>query len=258
MKAHTLTLPRQQEIAAALEHNGDVSVADLARRFRVSEMTIRRDLQALADSGRVIRTHGGATAAPKVSFEFEFLRRRQSAQQAKEAIGSAAAGLVKDGQTVMLDSGTSTLAVAQHLKSKQHLTVITTSLPIASALQFCSSIRLLLLGGFVRADSPDLSGGLTESNLERLRADVAIIGAEAIDLKGFVYHASLEVVRLVSKMAQAAQRVYVVADSAKLGRTALARTGHLKDWDGLITDRGAPATTLSALRRAGARIIKAQ
>jgi DeoR/GlpR family transcriptional regulator of sugar metabolism len=111
-------------------------VDELAARFAVSGMTIRRDLQILADQGKVIRTHGGAAMAERISFEFDFLRRAKEHEDAKLAIGVAAAALVADGQAVLFDSGTTTLAISRELHGKRNLTVITTSLPIASQLQY--------------------------------------------------------------------------------------------------------------------------
>lgn len=248
---------RQSEIASLLKANGECSVEQLSRRFGVTGMTIRRDLQALAERDRVIRTHGGAAAAERVSFEFEFLRREESHGAAKAAIGAAAAAIVKDGQSVMLDSGTTTLAIARRLRERRNLTVITTSLPLASALQFCESIEVLLLGGALRHDAPDLTGPLTEANLEGLRADVAFVGADGIDLQGNVYNTSLAVARMLRKMTAAANRVYVAADSSKVGRTALARYGRLTDFDGLITDEGLGRAEAAALKRTKTKIITA-
>ena len=133
---------RQSQIITLLQKQERYSVDELRSHFRVSDMTIRRDLDALASRGQIIRTHGGALAAPKISFEFSFLRRRQVQESAKDRIADAAAKLVTDGQTVMLDSGTTTLAVAERLKVRRDLTVITSSLPIAAALQFCQSLRV--------------------------------------------------------------------------------------------------------------------
>lgn len=248
---------RRSRISELLNQRGECSVEHLARRVGVSTMTIRRDLQALAAAGRVIRTHGGATPAERIAFEFQFLERSRKNRRAKWAIAAAAAELVDDGQSVLLDSGTTTLALAERLKTKKSLTVITTSLPIASALQFCERIEVLLLGGFVRRDSPDLTGALTEANVERLRADVAFIGADGVDRRGNIYNASLPVGRLLGKMASSANRVYVVADSSKIGASALMRFGSIAKWDGLITDAGVERATAAALRRAGVNLIKA-
>ncbi len=248
---------RQNQICELVARQGECSIDELVERFGVSGMTIRRDLQALAEQGKVIRTHGGAAMAERVSFEFEFLTRVKENQAAKEAIATAAAAQVKDGESVMLDSGTTTLALAKQLRGKQGLTVVTTSLPIAAQLQYDRQIEVLLLGGYVRASSPDLAGALTEANLETLRADVAFIGAGGIDRRGALYQDSPEVARMLTKMAASAGRVFVVADSSKLGKTALWRFGRLQDWAALITDAAVDRSLLASLRKAGSRVIKA-
>jgi len=241
-----------------LTEDGECSVDTLARRFEVSDMTIRRDLQVLADAGRVIRTHGGATPAEQVRFEFQFLDRARQNAPAKDAIGRAAVQLVKDGQSVLLDSGTTTLAIARCLRTRQRLTVITTSLPIAAVLQNAPGVETMLLGGYVRRDTPDLGGALTESNLENLMADIAFIGADGIDVSGKVSNASISTARMLTKMAASAKRVYVVADSAKIGKTALVSFGQLTKWGGLITDSAVAAQSVRSLRKAGVHVIVAE
>jgi DeoR family fructose operon transcriptional repressor len=229
----------------------------LVEQFGVSGMTIRRDLQALAGQGKVIRTHGGAAMAERVSFEFEFRKQLEQNQSAKRVIAAAAAAQIADGETVMLDSGTTTLELAKLLCGKHSLTVITNSLPIAAQLQYDRQIEVLLLGGYLRASSPDLVGAITEANLETLRADVAFLGADGIDRHGGVYQEAPEVARMLTKMAASAGRVYVVADASKLGKTALWRFGRLQDWAALITDAAADRSVLASLRKAGVRVIKA-
>jgi DeoR/GlpR family transcriptional regulator of sugar metabolism len=218
-------------------------------------MTIRRELNALAREGKVIRTHGGATLGEKVLFDFQFLQRARVQQAAKAQIAAAAAALIRDGQSVMADSGTTTLALARQLQGRKGLTLVTTSLPIAAALQHAAGVGVLLLGGFVRRDAADLTGALTEANLESLRADLAFLGADGIDLSGRVYSDSPEVARLLGKMAAAAQITYIVADRTKIGRTALARFGSVAKWGGLITDGGVSRAQAAALRRAGVHVI---
>lgn len=248
---------RQKKIIALIGKTGEGSIQEFAKLFKVSEMTVRRDLDSLAVQGRVIRTHGGAALAGRVSFEFDFLKRKKQNQKEKEAIARQAAELVRDGQSVMLDSGTTPLAVARALRGKKGVTVITTSLPIASELQYQEGLRILLLGGYLRSGAPDMEGALTESNLEQLRADIAFLGADGIDRRGQVYNASLSVGRMLTKMVTSATRVYAIADSSKLGRTALSRYGNIAKWDGLITGRTADKSLLAALRRNGVSIITA-
>lgn len=249
--------PRQHKIAELCSARGEQSVDTLARLFRVSGMTIRRDLQALADAGQVLRTHGGAAPARRVSFDFQFLDRVNSHRVAKLAIAAAAAERVRDGQSVMLDSSTTTLAIAERLRGRAGLTVVTTSLPIASALQHSPGMEVLLLGGYLRPDAPDLAGPMTEANIEGLRVDVAFLGADGVDARGSIYNASPVVARMLGKMAAAAGTVYAVADSSKLGRTALCRFGNVAAWAGLITDAGLARPVAAGLRRAGVRLIVA-
>lgn len=248
---------RRRHIVALLEKEGERNVEQLAERFGVSGMTIRRDLQDLAEAGKVLRTHGGAAPAARVSFDFRFLERGRQAADEKQQIAETAAGLVRPGETVLLDSGTTTLAIARRLKVVGNLKIITTSLPIASELFGFDSIETILLGGQLRKDSPDLIGALTDHALDVLRADIAFIGADAIDEQGHVYNASAEVGRMLARMADAAARVFAVADHDKVGRHDLMRFAHLRDWAGLITDRSLSASAREMLEKTGVTVITA-
>lgn len=248
---------RRQQILQSLQEQGECSVEFLAAQFGVSDMTIRRDLHALADAGKVLRTHGGAAPSAKVSFEFQFLNQARSNLAAKQAIAVLAAGQVRDGESIMLDSGTTTLALAHELKKKNGLTVITTSLPIASELQFSPGIEIVLLGGILRSDAPDLVGALTEANLETLHADVAFVGADGIDAQGNLYNDSISVGRMLGKMTASASRVFVVADSEKIGRHSLMRFANAGEFQGLITDSGADAAVIETLISQGVRVLRA-
>lgn len=248
---------RRRRIESLLHAQGACSVDHLAKVLGVSDMTVRRDLDSLASAGRIVRTHGGAAPTEQITFEFQFLRRARLHQRQKELIGAQAARMIRDGQSVLLDSGTTTLAIARNLCARRDLTVITTSLPIASALQNASGVETLLLGGFVRRGTPDLAGALTESNLESIRADLAFVGADGIDAEGNVYNASLTVGRMLTKMAASAGQAYLVADSSKLGRTALARFANAASWSALITDADGPPEFVQALRQAGVNVILA-
>ncbi|MEZ6191064.1 MAG: DeoR/GlpR family DNA-binding transcription regulator [Phycisphaerales bacterium] len=247
--------PRHSQILQVINREGGCSVDDLALSLGVSTMTIRRDLQELADTGHVLRTHGGAVPAARVSFEFRFLKDAQQNAQAKEQIARLAAEQIRDGDSVLLDSSTTTLAIARHLRGRA-LTVITTSLPIASELYACNGIDLILLGGLLRNDSPDLAGPLTEANLENMRATVAFIGADGIDEAGMIYNKSTTVARMLQKMAGSAERVYAVADHSKVGKTALMRFGDISKWQGLITDSDLDTTWHKRFKKAGVCLIQ--
>ncbi len=247
---------RRSAIIELLNRDGEQSVESLAERFDVSGMTIRRDLADLAQLGRVLRTHGGAAPAARVSFEFKFLERNRRQATEKGQIASLAGAMVKPGQTVMLDSGTTTLAIARQLRIMRPLTVLTTSLPIASELFGCEQISTILLGGRLRQDSPDLTGPLTERMVDMLRADIAFLGADAVDADGNAYNCALEVGGLLQKMAAVCGTVYCVADSSKIGRSELMRFTHLSEWAGLITDSGLDSSLAGKLARRGVKVIQ--
>jgi DeoR/GlpR family transcriptional regulator of sugar metabolism len=247
---------RREQILGLLEREGELTVEALAERFEVSGMTIRRDLQELANEGRVIRTHGGAAPAQRISFEFRFLERTQQHARQKEAIAKVAAGLVSPGQVVMLDSGTTTLAIARELKQLAKVTVVTTSLPIASELFGMDHVDLILLGGTLRKDSPDLIGAITDQSLDVLRADVAFIGADAVGPQGELFNNSSELARMLGRMAKACTARYAVADSSKIGGQGLMRFGHLRDWNGLITDDRIDTRLRRGLEKHGVNVLR--
>ena len=216
----------------------EVAIDDLADRFDVSGMTVRRDLELLEARGDVIRTHGGAALARRLTFEFSFRQRQNRNGGAKSRIAERAADHIRDGQAVILDTGTTTLEIARRILGRRNVTVITTSLAIVSTLQFAAGLRVVLLGGFLRGGSPDLHGPLTEQNVEMFRADIAFMGADAVDLEGNTYADDLQVVNLDRKMAENANQVIVVADSSKFGRTGMCRIFSSEDYSLIISDTG--------------------
>ena len=167
-------MQRMQAIREALLRGKEVAVDVLARQFKVSGMTIRRDLEQLESQGDIVRTYGGAALAQRLTFEFSFRDQAHSHNARKQAIAQQAAALVHNGKVVMLDTGTTTLQIAQALVGKQDVTLITTSLAIVSEVQFAPGMKVVLLGGFLRRGSPDMHGPLTEQNVEQFKADIAL------------------------------------------------------------------------------------
>lgn len=248
-KSRLTQTQRLEQIRQELLRADEVSIDDLAGRFDVSGMTVRRDLEVLEARGDVIRTHGGAALAKRLTFEFSFREKQNRNSQAKSRIADLAAGLIKDGQVAILDTGTTTLEIARRMMGRRNVTVITTSLAIVSALQFAAGVRIVLLGGFLRGGSPDLHGPLTEQNVEMFRADVAFLGADAVDLDGNTYADDLQVVNLDRKMAAGAARVIVVADSSKFGKMGMCRIFGPNDYDTIVTDAGIGKDVLKRLSR---------
>ena len=248
---------RQSQIRQVLTAEDRVSIVDLADRFAVSEMTIRRDLDKLAADGVVHRTHGGAVPADRMVFEFDFAARRQANLPQKQAIARQALKLVEPCQRIILDTGTTTLELAGLLTDMENMTVITPSLAVASVLHFAQSVEVVLLGGIMLRRSPDLTGVLTETNLEMLAADIAFQGADGIGLDGTLYNADLRVAKVDQRIRKQAQRTYVLADSSKINRTALAANGQITDVEALITDNRIVGEHQKQLTEVGGTIIVA-
>jgi DeoR family fructose operon transcriptional repressor len=243
---------RQQELARMLATGQRIAVDKMARRFGVNQMTIRRDLKVMEKSGLALRCYGGAIAAQRITFEFAFDERRRKNLSSKERIGVAAAAQVESGQTIFLDTGTTTLEVARALARRDIVvSVVTSSLVVASELWGRGRIELVLLGGKVRQGSPDLVGAGTEAMVEKFTADVAFVGSDGIDPERGCFAGDIDVSRVTERMIACARRAIVVADHAKLGAAGAVKYAAIGDLDELITDRGADAVVLAALRRKG-------
>lgn len=231
---------RQQQILEQLQLQREVSVQDLARTLHVSTITIRRDLEALEAGGLLTRTHGGAMFSKSSVIEFAFLDRARERTAEKQAIAHYLAAQIPSGMTVVLDTGTTTLEVARAIAGIPRLRVLTSSLAIASALYVYDNIDLILLGGNVRHQSPDLSGPLTEENLRQFHTEMAILGADAVDRDG-PYTSDLGIARISRAMIASARESWLVVDSSKFATRSFVK---LADWSAithLVTDEGISA-----------------
>ena len=226
---------RHEEILQHLTRVGEAAVPDLADLFGVSLMTIRRDLMILERDGKLTRTHGGAVLSRAGIVEFSFLEQGRQYAAEKQAIAREAAKWIEPEMSLSLDSGTTTLEVAKVLASIHPLTVLTSSLAIASVLYACEGIELVLLGGTVRHGSPDLTGWLTEENLREFHVDLAFVGADGVTCEG-AYTRHVDQTRVCQAMMTGADRTFLVADSSKFGRAAFTRFAALSEFDGAITD----------------------
>lgn len=245
---------RHARIRERLSAQAGVSISELAADFGVSEMTVRRDLAALEDQSHVQRTHGGAVLTERMILEFDYRERRERNRDAKRAIAAEARKLVKPGDRVILDTGTTTLELACLLRDGENLTVITPSLAVASELQHAAGVEVVLLGGVLRRGSPDLTGPVTEHCLELFSADIAFQGTEGIGLDGSLYNTDLRLARVDRLMRKLASRSCILADTTKVGRTALARSGSLSEVDFLIINAGTPPEVLRRYSKLGAEI----
>jgi DeoR/GlpR family transcriptional regulator of sugar metabolism len=240
-----LRVQRRQEILHAVR-GGTAHVAELATAFGVSEMTVRRDLRALEHEGKLTRVHGGAVVSAEPSFAEVVVERLE----AKNRIGAAAAALVEDGQTIMLDIGTTTLQLARHLRGRQ-VTVITTNLAAYEELLPEASVELVLLGGIVRRNYRSLVGVLAEDALRQLRADVAFLGASGVEEDLAVVDTTMVEVPIKRAMIAAAARVVLLADAAKFAMSGSVRVCAAGAIDHVVTDAAIPPEALAAIADAG-------
>lgn len=240
---------RHERILEKITAEGEVSVQALAESFGVSVMTIRRDLAELEAGGELTRTHGGAVLSHPGIVEFAFKKKADQHADEKRAIAQEAAQLIESGMTITLDTGTTTLEVAKAIAGVPDLTVLTSSLAIASVLYGRPNIALVLAGGSVRTGSPDLSGWLTEENLKRFRVDIACIGADGADREG-VSTTDVNVARVSQAMIASAQESVLVADHTKFEKPAFVRFASWSDINRVVTGIALPLETCAWLENA--------
>jgi DeoR/GlpR family transcriptional regulator of sugar metabolism len=230
---------RRRDICQLIEHSGYVESRQLALSLGVNVSTVRRDLEALAEAGLIQRTHGGAmpvTDGDLIDVPYEVKRRERLA--AKRAIANYAATFVSGGGSLVLDSGSTTFALAQAIRSRNDLTVATNDLRIAHYLAEGGGIRLLVTGGQLIDSVFTLVGPSALTNLEGLQVDWAFLGADAVDPEAGVTNVNTVEVPIKQAMLAAAARKVLLADSSKFGRRALATVVGIGAFDYVVTDTG--------------------
>ena len=237
---------RQADVLLHIKHKGTATIGELANRFDVSEMTVRRILHRLSDLSLVIRTPGGAMAAPGGSMERTFLERSQKMSAAKNALGRAAASLEQDGETIVLDSGTTTQCIARHLAGRSSLVVVTASLAVVEELAASTGIQVQLTGGIYRRVSHDLYGSAVSESLEGIYADRVFFGAAALSFHKGAMNFDHEMPKMIL---QAGKQKILVIDSSKIGSEAVYRFCPIEQCDLIITDRGIKGADLQKLRK---------
>jgi DeoR family transcriptional regulator of aga operon len=247
---------RRERIAAEVSRRGFARVTDLARRARVSEVTVRTDLAALEAEGRLTRVHGGAMPRGLVTERESSLEQsRARASRVKRAIAVEAASRVRSGESLLLDVGSTTLAVAQALVDRRDLTelvVITNGLAIALALEpAIPRFTVVVTGGTLRSLQHSLVNPLATSLLDEVRADTAILGATGVHAEHGATNVNLPEAEVKRRMVAASSRRILVADSSKLGQVHLGRVATAQQLDALITDADADPAHVAALRATG-------
>jgi DeoR family transcriptional regulator, aga operon transcriptional repressor len=245
-----LSEERRREILELLQTEGRVLVRDLSKRFRTSLITIRKDLEFLHHQGHLERTHGGALPLRTGALRDRTLQEKERLhRQEKLRIAAAAVRMIRPGQVVILDSGTTTTAIARACRQFRSLTVITNATNIAQELAG-TSVEVLLTGGTLRKNSFSLVGPLAEESLRRLSADLLFLAVDGFDVRYGLTTPNLLEARVNRAMAEASRRTIVVCDSSKFGRRSLSLIMPVSAVHETITDRKITKPYLKVLREA--------
>lgn len=242
---------RRAEIDRILGAGGEVKVEDLARRLHVTSSTIRRDLDRLRSEGKLTRTYGGAVSAVQSGTGLAWHERANHARRQKDAIGRWAAAQVGDGETIILDAGTTTGRAAHHLRDRQRLTVVTNGITTLIELAQASQVEVIMLGGALRRAGQGFVGPLTELTLNRLSADKVFLGADGLVGPRGICEASPLLARCKELMAERARHVFVLADASKIGQARFDAWAPLEHPYTLVTDSGVTDEQLAPFRERG-------
>lgn len=239
---------RRDQILARLSQRGRLSVAEISQFCGVSEVTVRKDLDALEAQGLLMRVHGGAILSGRGQMEQFFAAREHEGLEAKRRIARAAAALVRPHQRIFLDASTTAFQIARLIKDHADLTVVTNGLYTALELAACQGITAIVVGGVVRPRSSSLVGGLHSELVPRLRVDIGFFGARGVTAADGLTETDISEAQLKHQMVRASQAVVGVADATKFGQVHLSSFALPHEIDRIITDSAAPAEIVEALR----------
>ncbi|PWU45893.1 ArsR family transcriptional regulator [Micromonospora globispora] len=251
---------RQLEIVRRLRVNGAISVEELASSLGVSAATVRRDLKRLQSEGKLTRVHGGAhlpsfvTEDADVDRPFALVATVDEAD--KRAVARAAAAMVRDGDMVLLDIGTTTQLLAQELRGRR-VTIVTASLAVLDVLRDDNAVELVLLGGLVRRAYHSLVGVITEDTLRQLHADIAFMGASGVRSDGSVLDTTLVEVPVKRGLIAASSRTVLLTDRHKFPGTGTLRVCGVGDLDAIVTNAGADTDMFELCTRSGVEVVVA-
>jgi DeoR family transcriptional regulator of aga operon len=256
-KSRLLVEERRRRILEILESQERVTVEELVARFEVSAVTIRGDLDALAGAGAVIRSHGGALKRIEAPEEVPITVKETLHHAEKVRIGHAASQMIKDGETIMLDSGTTTMEIARQIKflKVKALNVITNALNVALELASLPHVRLIMIGGILRQMSYSLTGPHAEQTLRGLHADRLFLGVDGLDPDIGLMTPDVLEAQLNAVMIQVSRETVVVADSTKFQRRSLSVIARIEVVHKVITDSGANPEMVAGLRARNVEVL---
>ena len=246
-----LAVERRRLIAESLRSRGVVSVSQMAELLGTTEMTVRRDLRAMAKDGQLVRAHGGAVLPAATGHEPSYSEKARQAGAEKASIARLAVEMIRPGDSILLGPGTTTLALARLLVDFPELTVVTNSLLVAQALMGASRVEVILTGGTLRRSIHALVGPAAEESVRALRASQAFISGNGFTAERGLSTPSPLVAATDRAFASAAKQIVVLADHTKIGQDTMCQTVAAERVHILITDSAADPAELTAIRLAG-------
>jgi DeoR/GlpR family transcriptional regulator of sugar metabolism len=246
---------RRQKILSHLERAGRVSVAELSRRLGVSEVTIRSDLQALAEQQLVIRTHGGAIPAGNGRNEIALTLRRQQQVDQKRRIGAACAARIPNDSAVVLDSSSTALAIVPFLKDHHRLTIVTNSLVVAQEMIDAPGVDVVMPGGTLHPETASLIGTDGLKTLRKFNIQQGFFGAHGISLPEGLTDVSADEANIKHELLNLCRYKIAVVDTTKWGRVGMATFARVQEFDGIITHANAPDRLTEQVKKLGVEII---
>ena len=246
---------RRTQILQIVRSAGRVRVNGLATRFNTSAVTIRSDLNELHQRGLVLRSHGGAVLPDTILRESPVHERLKAHSDEKRRIGAMAATLINNGETIILDSGTTTLEIARQIKKKPGLQVITNGVNIAAELLDARDVQVFIVGGTVRGESASISGHFTEEMFEQFSADKLFLSGAGCDLDFGVSGANLEETMVNRAMIRIAREIILVADASKFSKRSMSRIAPFSQIDTVISNTSLDEEVQEKLRAIGCNLI---
>jgi DeoR family transcriptional regulator, aga operon transcriptional repressor len=245
---------RRRAILDLINREGRLLVSEVAKSFKTSQVTIRKDLELLHADGLLHRTHGGALPSREGALADPTLREKEKLHRnEKLRIAEAAAAMVNEGQVIILDSGTTTTAIARALRTFHNLTIVTNAVNIASELSG-TDVEVILTGGALRKNSVSLVGPIAEDTLAKLSADILFLGVDGFDVNYGLSTPNLLEAKVNRVMVEIAKTTVAVCDSSKFGHRSLGLIAPTIAMQYVITDRGISKSDLRALRKAGVEV----
>ncbi|MCR2044296.1 DeoR/GlpR family DNA-binding transcription regulator [Anaerosalibacter massiliensis] len=245
---------RRMKIVEMIKRGESVKVSELTKKFKVSESTIRRDLVELEKSGRILRTHGGAVSKKINKLEDSFIEKQDKYAKEKEKIGKIAANQIEDGDTIIIDSGTTTYYISKYLKAKD-ITIITNSIELTYELANREDIEVINTGGIIRMNTKAQVGPIAEKSIRQFRVNKTFLGANGVSIKAGITTPTLDEASIKQAMIDVSGEIYLLVDESKFGQVYSSLISDLDRIDCIITNNNRPKEEIEYYKMIGIRLL---